>query len=148
MSTLQERMLDEAAEILEIRERRKHRRHDLEPQGLGVCRFDGRSRHGDTFGQVVDMSSGGIRIRTRQANIRADQQIRVRVELPTYAGISPFIDVSTGEAKPRTDWTGWLSVCRVKQSGTEFEVAGKLVDMEELDRGMLGLYLSTQPLAA
>jgi hypothetical protein len=28
------------------------------------------------------------------------------------------------------------------------EVAGRLVDMDELDRGMLSLYLSTQPLAA
>jgi hypothetical protein len=28
------------------------------------------------------------------------------------------------------------------------DVAGKLVDMDDLDRGMLGLYLSTQPIAA
>ena len=30
----------------------------------------------------------------------------------------------------------------------ELEIAGRLVDMEEIDRGMLGLYLSTQPMAA
>jgi ABC-type dipeptide/oligopeptide/nickel transport system ATPase subunit len=30
----------------------------------------------------------------------------------------------------------------------EIEIAGRLLDMEEMDRGMLGLYLSTQPLAA
>ena len=32
--------------------------------------------------------------------------------------------------------------------GNELEVAGRLLDMEDMDRGMLGLYLSTQPLAA
>jgi hypothetical protein len=35
-----------------------------------------------------------------------------------------------------------------KVDGKNFDVAGRLVDMEEMDRGMLGLYLSTQPLAA
>ena len=30
----------------------------------------------------------------------------------------------------------------------EVEIAGRLVDMADTDRGMLGLYLSTQPLAA
>jgi hypothetical protein len=29
-----------------------------------------------------------------------------------------------------------------------YDIAGRLVDMDEMDRGMLGLYLSTQPLAA
>ena len=47
-----------------------------------------------------------------------------------------------------SEWVGWLAVSRVKQIGSEFEVAGRLMDMEELDSGMLGLYLSTQPLAA
>jgi hypothetical protein len=30
----------------------------------------------------------------------------------------------------------------------EYDVAGRLADMDDIDRGMLGLYLSTQPLAA
>ena len=30
----------------------------------------------------------------------------------------------------------------------DLDIAGRLVDMDEVDRGMLGLYLSTQPLAA
>ena len=44
-----------------------------------------------------------------------------------------------------------MSVARVRQiedEQNEVEVAGRLVDMDEMDRGMLGLYLSTQPLAA
>jgi hypothetical protein len=42
-----------------------------------------------------------------------------------------------------------MAVCRVIDAGGgEFEIAGRLLDMEEMDRGMLCLYLSTQPLAA
>ena len=42
-----------------------------------------------------------------------------------------------------------MTVSRVSPLGADHcEIAGRLVDMEELDRGMLGLYLSTQPLAA
>jgi len=42
-----------------------------------------------------------------------------------------------------------MAVSRVmKVSEQQYEVAGRLVDMDEMDRGMLGLYLSTQPLAA
>jgi hypothetical protein len=44
---------------------------------------------------------------------------------------------------------GWLAVARVDRvSEKQVELAGRLVDMDEMDRGMLGLYLSTQPLAA
>jgi hypothetical protein len=130
-------------------ERRLHRRHDLENQGIAVQRFDGRRRKGLFFGQLVDLSAGGARIRTPQQNIRPDQQIRVRMQLPDYAGISPFIDTTGPSLHPRTDWTGWLAVTRVQPlPDGECEVAGRLLDMEDLDRGMLGLYLSTQPLAA
>lgn len=130
-------------------DRRLHRRHDLETQGIAVQRFDGRKRKGLFFGQLVDLSAGGARIRTNQPNIQPDQQIRVRLTLPNYAGISPFVDVGEGSIHPKTEWTGWMAVTRVqpKPEG-EYEVAGRLLDMEELDRGMLGLYLSTQPLAA
>ena len=42
-----------------------------------------------------------------------------------------------------------MTIRRVHSVGeNRFEVAGQLVDMEEMDRGMLSLYLSTQPLAA
>ena len=134
---------------LDIRfERRAHRRFDMEHANTPIERWDGRRDSRLVFGRILDLSAGGIRLRTRQTGIRADQQIRVRLELPNNGGIHPFVDTSTGEPRPSGEWVGWLAVSRVKQVGDAVEVAGKLVDMEELDRGMLGLYLSTQPLAA
>ena len=131
-------------------ERREHRRHDLEQQGIPVERWDGAKRAPKEFGRLVDLSAGGVRIRTNQTNVKADGQIRLRLELPAYAGICPFVDTSSSIPQPKRDWVGWLSVARVKpvEDQGEMEVAGRLVDMDEMDRGMLGLYLSTQPLAA
>jgi hypothetical protein len=130
-------------------ERRQYRRHDLEQQGIQIDRWDGARRAGKPFGQIVDLSEGGVRIRTEQANIRPDQQVRVRIELPVYAGICPFIDSSNKDLQPRREWVGWMAVARVnKVDEKNVDVAGRLVDMDEMDRGMLGLYLSTQPLAA
>jgi hypothetical protein len=130
-------------------ERRQHRRADMEQQGLEVERWDGNRRAGKPFGQIVDISAGGVRIRTEQKNVRADNQIRLRLALPEYAGISPFIDNSGTNMEPKREWIGWLAVSRVsKIDEGQSEIAGRLVDMDEMDRGMLGLYLSTQPLAA
>ena len=51
--------------------------------------------------------------------------------------------------QPKREWVGWMAVSRVhKIEEGRVDVAGRLVDMDEMDRGMLGLYLSTQPLAA
>ena len=129
------------------RDRRVHRRHDLEQQGIPVQRWDGR-RGGDVFGQIVDISAGGVRIRTKQRGLRVDNQIRVRLELPRYAGISPFVNTIGQEPEPKQEWVGWVAVCRVHETADGAEVAARLLDMEDMDRGMLGLYLSTQPLAA
>jgi hypothetical protein len=131
------------------KERRNFRRHDLEMQAIGMQRWDGNRQAGETLGQIVDLSAGGVRVRTSQENLKADHQIRVRLELPTYAGICPFVDTQSGQLQPRKDWVGWMTVARVQKIGEkQYDVAGQLVDMEEIDRGMLGLYLSTQPLAA
>jgi hypothetical protein len=131
-------------------ERREFRRHDIEQQGISVDRWDGSKRSPKEFGRIVDLSAGGVRIRTKQTNVKADGQIRLRVELPAYAGICPFVDTSTNVPQPKKDWVGWLSIARVLpvDDQSEVEVCGRLVDMDEMDRGMLGLYLSTQPLAA
>jgi hypothetical protein len=130
-------------------ERRQHRRHDMEGQDIGVDRWDGGHRPGKSFGKIVDISAGGVRIRTSQHNVKPDNQIRVRLELPSYAGISPFIASQGKSLTPKSDWVGWMSVSRVKKVGQDqYDVAGRLVDMDDIDRGMLGLYLSTQPLAA
>ena len=130
-------------------ERRAHRRHDLEQQSIRIDRWPGSDAANAAFGQVIDLSAGGVRIRTRQANLRPDLQIRVRLELPNYSGICPFVDTTAGQPRPKREWVGWMTVSRVKTvSDREYDVAGRLVDMEDLDRGMLGLYLSTQPMAA
>lgn len=130
------------------RDRREHRRHDLEQKGIAVERWDGR-RGADVIGRIVDISAGGVRMRTSDRGLRADHQVRVRLELPPFAGISPFINTAAGRAEPKQEWVGWMAVCRVTETGDgELEIAGRLLDMEDMDRGMLGLYLSTQPLAA
>src|SRR5207302_11132796 len=129
-------------------ERREHRRYELGGQTLSVNRWDGRRREALDFGYLMDLSAGGVRVRTSQGNIKADHQIRVRLEMPSYAGICPFVETQTGQAKPKNEWVGWLAVSRVQQvTGNQYDVAGRLIDMDEMDRGMLGLYLSTQPLA-
>ena len=131
------------------RERGQDRRHDLEAQGITVDRWDASRQAKQPFGRIVDISAGGVRIRTSQRGLRAHHQVRVRLELPAFAGISPFINTAAGRPEPKQEWVGWMAVCRVTDVGNgEIEIAGRLLDMEEMDRGMLGLYLSTQPLAA
>jgi len=128
-------------------ERRTHRRHDLEEQNLAVERWDAMRQKGAIMGTIVDISAGGIRFKTRQS-VTPDTHIRLRLKLPTFAGISPFIDHDHDHA-PKSDWVGWLVVGRVqKRDDGHYDVAGRLVDMDDVDRGMLGLYLSTQPMAA
>ena len=130
-------------------ERREFRRHDLEQQSIPIDRWDGTRRSRTSFGQILDISAGGVRIRTDQTHVRPDQQVRVRIELPVYAGISPFVESSETDLQPKREWVGWMAVARVnKVDEKHVDVAGRLVDMDEMDRGMLGLYLSTQPLAA
>jgi hypothetical protein len=130
-------------------ERRVHRRHDLEQQSLALHRYDAGQSKREVLGTIVDLSPGGVRVRTNQRNIHADHQIRVRLELPVYAGISPFVDTTSNEPSPKREWVGWMAVSRVtKIDSKECEIGGRLLDMDEMDRGMLGLYLSTQPLAA
>jgi hypothetical protein len=128
-------------------DRRQHRRHEMDQQGIAVERWDGARREGEVFGTLMDLSAGGVRIRTETANVRPDTQIRLRLHLPEYAGISPFVDANNG-LQPKREWVGWMAVTRVMRIGGHVDVAGRLVDMDEIDRGMLGLYLSTQPLAA
>ncbi|MGD0462516.1 MAG: PilZ domain-containing protein [Tepidisphaeraceae bacterium] len=148
MSSLAKESVESVMELSTTAERREHRRHDLETQEITVDRWEGGRRSGKNFGKIVDISAGGLRIRTNQPNVQPDHQIRLRMELPAYAGISPFVTRASG-ISPKTEWTGWMSVARVaKVSKDQYDVCGRLMDMDEIDRGMLGLYLSTQPLAA
>jgi hypothetical protein len=130
-------------------ERREHRRYELGGQTLQVNRWDGRKRESLDFGHLVDVSAGGVRVRTTQKDIKPDHQIRVRLEMPSYAGICPFIETQGQAPKPKNEWVGWIAVSRVQKiTDGQFDICGRLIDMDEMDRGMLGLYLSTQPLAA
>jgi hypothetical protein len=131
-----------------VGDRRRHRRHDLEGQGISVDRWDGARKTAEPFGRIIDISAGGVRLRVASA-VRSDNQIRVRLDLPPFAGINAFIDTTADNPRPKREWVGWMSINRVQKiADNEYDVAGTLVDMEEMDRGMLGLYLSTQPLAA
>ena len=147
MTTLSESNMKINSQVNSGADRRKFRRHELDQQGITVERWDGARREGEVFGKLMDLSAGGVRIRTESANVKPDTQIRVRLELPEYAGIAPFVDANNG-LQPKREWVGWVAVTRVMRIGNNVDVAGRLVDMEEIDRGMLGLYLSTQPLAA
>lgn len=131
-------------------ERREHRRHDMEDQALSVGRWDGPQRQPAEFGKLVDLSASGVRIRTRQTDVKPDGQIRLRLVLPDFAGICPFVDHSADKPAPKKEWVGWMSISRVlpTNSSSEVDVAGRLIDMDDTDRGMLSLYLSTQPIAA
>src|SRR4051794_24916290 len=95
-------------------DQREHRRYDLGGQTLSVNRWDANRRSAQPLGYLMDLSAGGVRVRTGQS-VKADSQIRVRLDLPAYAGISPFIDTQTGDAQPKTEWIGWLAVSRVRK---------------------------------
>lgn len=130
-------------------ERREFRRHDLDQQGVVIERCDAQKGKRLPLGRIVDISTAGIRVRAARQVVHPDQQIRVRLELPPFAGICPFVDTTSGQPSPKREWVGWMTVSRVKSiNDNQCEIAGRLMDMEEMDRGMLGLYLSTQPLAA
>src|SRR5271156_6786334 len=90
------------------RDRRQHRRHDFDQQGVSVQRWDAQKLAAKPLGKILDISAGGVRFQTSDGNVRPDQQIRVRLELPTYAGISPFIAPSTMGLEPKPDWVGWI----------------------------------------
>src|SRR5215208_5687926 len=90
MTTLQEHQYRKASSP-SPRERRQYRRHDFEHQAIKLERWDGARGLSQAFGTIVDLSAGGVRIRTQAGeatfNILPDQQVRVRIELPAYAGI-------------------------------------------------------------
>ena len=85
-------------------ERRSHRRYDMESQGITVERCGAGPQRRETLGQIVDLSAMGVRVRTKDASVKVDNQIRIRIDLPAYAGIHPFVDTATGEPQPKREW--------------------------------------------
>ena len=129
-------------------DRRRSRRHDFEQTGVAVERWDGPTKTGRPFGELMDLSATGLRVRVLNPGLKIGAQVRIHLQLPVYAGINPFVSAD-GTTRGTNEWTGWMTVTRMtKVNSDTFDVAGRLVDMREIDRGMLGLYLSAQPLAA
>ena len=128
-------------------ERRKHRRHDLSDQDLPIYAVNDGQPADTALGKLLDISSGGMKFQTRSGAIRPNSRIGVQFSLPSFGGVRAFVDHETEGFT--TDWTGFMTVTRViRQSDGSFEVAGQLMDLSDGERGLLGLYLSTQPLAA
>jgi hypothetical protein len=130
-------------------ERRVHRRLPMENHNLQVQRIDRRAGQPVAFGQLMDISASGVRIRVNDGKLEPQRQLRIRLQLPTFGMIAPFLSAHSRRVQPSNDWTGWMEVCRVHQVDEyHWDVAGRMLDMREMERGMLGLYLSTQPMAA
>lgn len=129
-------------------ERRRFRRQDMESLHVTIERVGTSPGVVDLLGQLMDLSPGGMRIRTSAADLVAGTQLKVRLQLPAYAGISPFV-AADGSGKGTNEWTGRVEVVRLYRIAEDkWDVACQTVDMREIDRGMLTLYLSAHPLAA
>lgn len=132
-------------------ERREHRRHELSTPMVMIERIGTNGVKGGFVGTIADLSAGGVRLRTSAGaaeDVAPGQTIDVRLSLPEHAGISPFIQLA-GDARPTCEWVGRLEVLRrTDLPGGEVDIGGRLLGMTSVDRGMLGLYLSIQPLAA
>ena len=98
-------------------ERRQHRRHDMEQQGLPIDRWDGSRRTGENFRP----HRRSLRRRCPHPHRSRPTFARTirsacRLELPEYAGISPFIDNRSNDGlKPKREWVGWMAVTRGRQ---------------------------------
>jgi len=129
-------------------ERRIHRRCEIEESSILVERFEANTiGKGRPLGHLVNLSAGGLCIRTAENNLKIGTQIRIRMVLPSYAGIMPFV-AQDGTCRGTNEWAGWMTIVRVTKVNGATEIGGRMVDMREIDRGMLGLSLSAQPLAA
>ena len=84
-------------------------------------------------------------------NVLSKDNLATGLYIAGLASLMLFYGIAMVRTRLMPRWLGWLSVARVRPAQDrrdEVEIAGRLVDMDEMDRGMLGLYLSTQPLAA
>ncbi len=126
-------------------DRRRHRRHHTAFPAIAAPVAATEA----VLGEILDLSSGGLRLVTRDASAKPGDVTEVRLTLPPHAGIQPFIRLADDQPEPSCAWQGRFEVARrVDRGDGTFELGGKFCDMTPVDRGMLGLYLSTQPLAA
>lgn len=130
-------------------ERRRWRRHELLGPQVVVERWDAARATAVPLGEILDLSAGGVRIRTGDPTIHPGQVVHIRLRLPSHAGIAPFVSYAAESLQPSCEWVGRLAVLRKfeREDGT-IDLGGRLLGMDQSTRGMLGLYLSIQPLAA
>lgn len=130
-------------------ERREFRRHELTETLVIVERFDPITQQVSPVGEIVDLSAGGVLVRTGDPTIAPGQLLSIRLRLPSHAGIAPFVRPAGEELAPACEWVGTFSAMRrVERPDGIFEIGGRLTGMDAVTRGMLGLYLSIQPVAA
>lgn len=130
-------------------ERREFRRHELAETLVIVERFDPITEEASAIGEISDLSAGGVRIHTGDPTVRPGQMLCIRLRLPSHAGITPFVRLAGEDLAPTCEWVGTLSALRrIERADGSFDIGGRLLGMDDVTRGMLGLYLSIQPLAA
>ncbi|MGN6627490.1 MAG: PilZ domain-containing protein [Tepidisphaeraceae bacterium] len=129
-------------------DRRKDRRRNFEGRQLIVEQVDAKSHKASKIGMLLDLSTSGLRFRAGRTQLTVGAIVQIRLTLPSFAGISPFL-MRASVPVPTSQWTGWITVTRVAErlDGTH-DIAGELMGLDEADIGMLGVYLSTQPIAA
>jgi hypothetical protein len=129
-------------------ERRRHRRHapvTSTATAPGAIRSD--------LGSIVDLSVSGLRLVTQDPSLKPGTSVDIRLRLPEHAGVRPFAGNADQDGglrlRPADEWAGQLLIRRRidREDGT-FEIGGELTGISAIDRGMLGLYLSIQPVAA
>ena len=95
------------------------------PRTFPINRWDG-IREGKSFGKIVDLSAGGVRVRTEQVQ-REDRQPDSRP--PGAAGVCGHRSVRRRRRQrpePKTEWIGWMTVKRViSLEPGKFEIAGQ-----------------------
>ena len=108
-------------------ERRRHRRHELATTGVDVEHAGETGDSGGLIGPIVDLSAGGVRVRTNDAGIVPGQTLDVRLTLPPHAGIQPFVKLAGGDedAEPACEWTGRLEVLRRVDAGGRADRSGR-----------------------
>lgn len=132
-----------------VAERRRHRRHELSEPMILAERLDPAKQAAEPLGLILDLSAGGVRLRAADPTLRPGAVVDIRLRLPDHAGISPFVCQQRGELQPTREWIGQLAIqWRIEADDGHFELGGRLIGLEDANRGMFGLYLSTQPLAA
>ena len=133
-------------------ERRQARRHEVlsadAMQPVMVEHAASNGSQGPVIGTLLNLSSSGFRIGTRDSFLKPGRKLQVRLQLPNHAGISAFLksDALRGATNEATVELNILR--RIEREPGFFELGGTIEGLAQEQRDMLRLYLSTQPLAA